>query len=74
VADALLGRRRQPRRAAPHRLRGEDPHRPTNFGVSWQDHIAGGGVVASTKIDLILDVEAIHEGDLRETGAIRYYE
>jgi polyisoprenoid-binding protein YceI len=46
----------------------------TDFGVSWQDQIAGGGVVASTEIDLTLDVEAIHEGDLHETGAIRYYE
>lgn len=45
-----------------------------DFDVSWQEQIAGGGVVASTEIDLVLDVEAIHEGDLRETEAIRYYE
>jgi polyisoprenoid-binding protein YceI len=44
-----------------------------DFGVSWQDKIAGGGVVASDEIDLTLDVEAILEADLEATGAISYY-
>ena len=44
-----------------------------DFGVSWQDEIPGGGVVASNDIDLILDVEAINEADLEKTGAISYY-
>jgi polyisoprenoid-binding protein YceI len=44
-----------------------------DFGVSWQDQLPGGGVVASDEIELVLDVEAIHEGDLEETGAITYY-
>jgi polyisoprenoid-binding protein YceI len=44
-----------------------------DFGVSWQDELPGGGVVASNWIDLRLGAEAIHEGDLIETGAISYY-
>jgi polyisoprenoid-binding protein YceI len=44
-----------------------------DFGVSWQDEIAGGGVVAGNEIELALDVEAISEADLEETGAIAYY-
>jgi polyisoprenoid-binding protein YceI len=44
-----------------------------DFGVSWQDDIPGGGVVVSNEIDLSIDVEAIHEGDLERTGAIEYY-
>jgi polyisoprenoid-binding protein YceI len=44
-----------------------------DFGVSWQDELPGGGVVASNEIQLTLDVEAIHEGDLEETGAIEHY-
>jgi polyisoprenoid-binding protein YceI len=44
-----------------------------DFGVSWQDELPGGGVVASNEIQLALDVEAIHEGDLERTGAIEYY-
>jgi polyisoprenoid-binding protein YceI len=44
-----------------------------DFGVSWQDQLPGGGVVASDEIELVLDVEAIHEGDLEKTGAIAYY-
>jgi polyisoprenoid-binding protein YceI len=44
-----------------------------DFGVSWQDQLPGGGVVASDEIELVLDVEAIHEGDLEKTGAITYY-
>jgi polyisoprenoid-binding protein YceI len=44
-----------------------------DFGVSWQDEIAGGGVVASNEIRLTLDVEAINEADLERTGAIEYY-
>jgi polyisoprenoid-binding protein YceI len=43
------------------------------FGVSWQDQLPGGGRVVSNEIDLVLDVEAIHEGDLEKTGAIEYY-
>jgi polyisoprenoid-binding protein YceI len=43
------------------------------FGVSWQDHIPGGGVVVSNEIDLTLDVEAILLDDLERTGAIAYY-
>ena len=44
-----------------------------DFGVSWQDEIPGGGVVASNEIDLVLDVEAIALEDLERTGAISYY-
>jgi polyisoprenoid-binding protein YceI len=44
-----------------------------DLGVSWQDEIPGGGRVVSDEIVLILDVEAIHEGDLEQTGAIEYY-
>ena len=44
-----------------------------DFGVSWQDQLPGGGRVVSDEIDVILDVEAIHEGDLEKTGAIEYY-
>jgi polyisoprenoid-binding protein YceI len=44
-----------------------------DFGVSWQDELPGGGVVAGNEIDLVLDVEAIDEGDLERTGAIAYY-
>jgi polyisoprenoid-binding protein YceI len=44
-----------------------------DFGVSWQDQIPEGGVVVSDLIDVTLDVEAIHEGDLEKTGAIEYY-
>jgi polyisoprenoid-binding protein YceI len=43
------------------------------FGVSWQDEIPGGGVVASNEIELVLDVEAILLEDLERTGAIEYY-
>jgi polyisoprenoid-binding protein YceI len=44
-----------------------------DFGVSWQDQIPGGGVVAGNDIDLILDVEALNLEDLERTGAIEYY-
>jgi polyisoprenoid-binding protein YceI len=44
-----------------------------DFGVSWQDHLPGGGVVVGNHVDLFIDVEAIHEGDLEKTGAIEYY-
>jgi polyisoprenoid-binding protein YceI len=44
-----------------------------DFGVSWQDEIPGGGVVASDEIELVLDVEAILLEDLERTGAIEYY-
>jgi polyisoprenoid-binding protein YceI len=43
------------------------------FGVSWQDELPGGGVVASNEIELTLDVEAIPLEDLERTGAIEYY-
>jgi polyisoprenoid-binding protein YceI len=43
-----------------------------HVGVSWQDEIDG-GVVAGNEIDIVLDVEAIHLGDLEATGAIEYY-
>jgi polyisoprenoid-binding protein YceI len=44
-----------------------------DFGVSWQDEVPGGGVVASNEIELTLDVEAILLDDLERTGAIEYY-
>jgi hypothetical protein len=44
-----------------------------DFGVSWQDELPGGGVVASNEIELTLDVEAILLDDLERTGAIDYY-
>ena len=44
-----------------------------DFRGSWQDELPGGGVVATDEIQLTLDVEAIHEGDLERTGAIAYY-
>jgi hypothetical protein len=44
-----------------------------DFAVSWQDELPGGGRVVSDHIDVVLDVEAIHEGDLEETGAIEHY-
>jgi polyisoprenoid-binding protein YceI len=44
-----------------------------DFGVSWQDEIPGGGVVASNEIDVVVDVEAILLADLEATGAIEYY-
>ena len=44
-----------------------------DFGVSWQDEISGGGVVAGNEIDLILDLEAIRLEDLERTGAAEYY-
>jgi polyisoprenoid-binding protein YceI len=44
-----------------------------DFGVSWQDEIANGGVVAGEEIDLAFDLEAIRLDDLERTGAIEYY-
>lgn len=44
-----------------------------DFGVSWQDEIPGGGVVAGAEIYLALDLEAIRLDDLEATGAIEYY-
>ena len=44
-----------------------------DFGVSWQDEIPGGGVVAGNMIDVTLDVEAMKLEDLERTGAIEYY-
>jgi polyisoprenoid-binding protein YceI len=43
-----------------------------DFGVSWQDEIPGGGVVASNEIHLTFDAEAILLEDLERTGAIDY--
>jgi polyisoprenoid-binding protein YceI len=43
------------------------------FGVSWQDELPGGGVVAGNEIELTLDAEAIPLEDLERTGAIEYY-
>jgi hypothetical protein len=31
------------------------------------------GVVSGDEIEIVLDVEAIHRGDLERTGAIAYY-
>ena len=45
-----------------------------DFGVSWQDQLPNGGVVASDEIELALDVEAVKLEDLQRTGAISYYE
>ncbi len=39
-----------------------------DFGVSWNDELPGGGVVASNWIDLKIDVEAILDDDLRKVG------
>lgn len=44
-----------------------------DFGVSWQDHLPGGGVVVGNEIQMTLDVEAINDEDLEATGAIEYY-
>ncbi|MGH2994046.1 MAG: YceI family protein, partial [Solirubrobacterales bacterium] len=44
-----------------------------DFDVSWQDDLPGGGRVVSDDIDVVLDIEAIHEGDLEKTGAIEHY-
>jgi polyisoprenoid-binding protein YceI len=44
-----------------------------DFGVSWQDQLPGGGRIVSDEIDLVLDIEAIHQGDLEKTGAIDFY-
>jgi polyisoprenoid-binding protein YceI len=44
-----------------------------DFGVSWQDHLPGGGVVVSNEVRLALDVEAILDEDLERTGAISFY-
>jgi polyisoprenoid-binding protein YceI len=44
-----------------------------DFGVSWQDEIPRGGVVAGEEIDIVIDVEAIALEDLERTGAIDYY-
>jgi polyisoprenoid-binding protein YceI len=44
-----------------------------DFGVSWQDELPGGGVVASNEIAIELNVEALLLEDLEATGAIEYY-
>lgn len=44
-----------------------------DFGVSWQDHLPRDGLVVSNHVEIVVDVEGIHLGDLEATGAIRYY-
>lgn len=44
-----------------------------DLGVSWNDELSGGGLVASNRIEVVLDVEAIADEDLEKTGAIAYY-
>lgn len=44
-----------------------------DFGISWQDELPENGLVVSNEADLVIDVEAIHEGDLEKTGAIEHY-
>ena len=44
-----------------------------DFGVSWQDHLPRDGLVVSNHVEIVVDVEGIHLGDLETTGAIRYY-
>jgi polyisoprenoid-binding protein YceI len=39
-----------------------------DWGVSWNDQLPGGGVVASNWIDLAIDVEAIRDDDLLAVG------
>jgi polyisoprenoid-binding protein YceI len=39
-----------------------------DWGVSWNDELPGGGVVASVWIDLAIDVEAIRDSDLHAVG------
>jgi polyisoprenoid-binding protein YceI len=39
-----------------------------DWGVSWNDRLPGGGVVASNWIDLAIDVEAIRDQDLLAVG------
>jgi polyisoprenoid-binding protein YceI len=39
-----------------------------DFGVSWNDELPGGGVVVSHEIPLRIDIEAIHDDDLRNVG------
>jgi hypothetical protein len=50
-----------------------EPTGDSDFGVSWQDELPGGGVVVSDEIELTLDVEAILLDDLERTGAVEYY-
>jgi len=42
----------------------------TDFGVSWNDSLDRGGVVASNCIPIVIDVEAILEDDMRAVGAL----
>jgi polyisoprenoid-binding protein YceI len=39
-----------------------------DWGVSWNDQLPGGGVVASNWIEIAIDVEAILDDDLRAVG------
>ena len=49
------------------------PSNRHDFGVSWQDHLPGGGVVVSNKVAVAIDVEAILLDDLERTGVIANY-
>ena len=44
-----------------------------DFGVSWQDQLPNNGRVVSDEIEVVLDVDAIHEGDLEKAGTIEHY-
>jgi polyisoprenoid-binding protein YceI len=41
-----------------------------DFGVSWNDQIERGGVVVSSRVPIVIDVEAILEDDMRAVGLI----
>ncbi|MDR0358510.1 MAG: YceI family protein, partial [bacterium] len=44
-----------------------------DFGVSWQDQLPGGGVAVRNAIEVVVDAEALLDGDLERTGAIEHY-
>jgi YceI-like domain len=44
-----------------------------DFGISWNDDTAGGGIVVSSDIAVVLDVEAMRDEELERTGALDYY-
>ncbi len=67
VGDENKGEMRRIGIAAAARLNRHD------FGVSWQDELPGGGVVAGNEIELRFDLEAIALDDLERTGVIEYY-
>lgn len=41
-----------------------------DFGVSWNDQIERGGVVVSSRVPIVVDVEAILEEDMRAVGLL----